>query len=97
MLIVVGRRLVEKLFDYIGELLRQCLAHFRAGILRRDSLAYAYQPMKRDVIKILKVGLFRLLIFEFTLRIVNQRTQRLNVLFSHRIAEKFRHFSADVS
>ena len=44
---------MEKFLDYIGELARERLAHFRARIFRRHTLKHLNQTVKRYIVEIL--------------------------------------------
>ena len=51
---IVGT-LVQKFLDDVLEILWQCLAHLRVGILARNKAAYRHQLMNGDVVPVVYV------------------------------------------
>ena len=89
--------LMEKFLDYIGELARERLAHFRARIFRRHTLEHLNQTVERYIVEILEVGLFRTDNLEFLLGIIDQRAELRQIGVAHTVAVDLAHLSLDIS
>ena len=94
-LVIVGlfvlnlRLLRDQLFDDIGEILWQRLAHLGSGIFRGHPLGDLYQTMQGDLIPVLDGAFILLLQHDLQLfaRIIDQRRQTLLVFYAQRVAK----------
>ena len=95
--VVVGGRLVKKLLDDIGILLRQSLAHFRTRVFRRHRAADGRELIERHTIEIGQRRFLALDKFEFPLGIIYERTQTTDFRFAERVAECLGHLATYIA
>ena len=80
----------NQLFDDIGKIVGQRLAHLGAGIFGRNAFGHLHQPVNRDLEPILQHILILFLLtdqLQLFLRIINQRRKASFVLDTQRVAE----------
>ena len=76
-LVVVLGALVEQLLDDVGEVLRQRLAHLRAGIFAGDVATHLDQLVDGDVVPVVDVLVGSLDELQLLLRVVDERAELL--------------------
>ena len=77
----------DQFFDDIGEILRQCLSDFGAGVFGRDTFDDLYQTMKGYFVPVLQIVLFSFHDLQFALWIIDQGCQAFFVLVADGVPE----------
>ena len=96
-LVVVAQTLVQQLFDDIGKIVRQRLAHLRTGVLAADIATHLYQLVDGDAIPIVDILLLGLDELQLLLRIVDEGAQLLLLALADVVAKEFIDFSFDIT